>query len=128
MHPNSEAQRNVFLHFGRIVTWKSLLGNRAKEEAREEYGLCKHVVSSKGTQHNNLWNVLHLHLHRRISHVERRCWSNLLWVYCWRKLCFTWKIPPSSWAENLQRLSKKNTSSSSLISVLGHDLVLSLKT
>ncbi len=127
MQPNREAQRNVFVRFGRIVTWKSLLANSAGG-GREEYRLCKHAVSSKGTRHNNLRNVSHLHLHRRISHVERRCWCNLLWVCCWCKLCFSWKIQPSSWAVNLQSWSEENMSSSRLSSVLGHDLMLSLKT
>lgn len=45
----------------------------------EEYGLCKHDASFKGTK-RNLWNVLHLHLHTGISHVERKSWCNLLCV------------------------------------------------
>lgn len=52
----------------------------------------------------------------------------MLWVYCLRKLCFTWKIQPSSRVVNQQRSSKKNTPSSRLIGAVGHDSVLSLWT
>lgn len=90
------------------------LRDQSQEGGREEYGLCKHATSSKDTQHNNLWKVLHLHLYERISHGERRRKCNLLWVYCLCKPRFTWQIQPSSWVINQQKLCKKNTSYSRL--------------
>lgn len=68
--------------YGLVRLWPENLSKGIEPRGgREEYGLCKHAISSKGMRHNNLRNVSHLHLHRRISHVERRCWCNLLWVH-----------------------------------------------